>query len=113
MGGARTGLSNAQSRSRSVIGVTASAARPALHRIFQVGYGMKIAASRKKATTTFAQPSWCIAAWKVLRAYCASGRDTWDSKHVLAYECTSSPPLACHSRTKLLAYLSERGFTPI
>ncbi|MEA3105869.1 MAG: hypothetical protein QOI88_474 [Gammaproteobacteria bacterium] len=31
----------------------------------------------------------------------------------VAYECTSSPPLACHSRTKLLASSSERGFTPI
>src|SRR5882757_7512245 len=39
--------------------------------------------------------------------------DSPTSQGTLAYECTSSPPLACHSRTKLLASSSEHGLTPI
>src|SRR6266700_2868182 len=36
---------------------------------------------------------------------CRCMRELW----IFAYGCTSSPPLACHSRTKLLASRSERG----
>jgi hypothetical protein len=45
--------------------------------------------------------------------YEALAADACGSCGSFPYECTSPPPLACHSRTKLLAFLSERGFTPI